>query len=113
MPGATDPPPRPSMIDGRYEVESELGIGGMGIVLLAYDPTLNRNVAVKLLRPELHQGEHAGRAAARLVRAWQERARAWRVDYRETLLVPSIWCVTHPDWSEQTSPRRAATARRS
>ena len=41
------------------------------------------------------------------VRSWRERARAWRVDYRETLLVPSIWCVTHPDWTESARPRRA------
>lgn len=30
-------------------------------------------------------------------RAWRKTARAWRVDYRETLLVPSPWCVHHPD----------------
>jgi hypothetical protein len=38
--------------------------------------------------------------ADRATRAWLERAREWRVDYRETLLVPSVWCVTHPDWRE-------------
>jgi hypothetical protein len=42
------------------------------------------------------------------VRSWLERARTWRVDYRETLLVPSIWCVTHPDWQESARPRPAA-----
>jgi hypothetical protein len=31
-------------------------------------------------------------------RAWAAKARAWRTDHRETLLVPSLWCVTHPDW---------------
>jgi hypothetical protein len=31
-------------------------------------------------------------------RAWRRRARAWRVDHRETLLVASPWCVHHPDW---------------
>ncbi len=30
-------------------------------------------------------------------RAWAERAREWRTGYRETLLIPSRWCVTHPD----------------
>jgi hypothetical protein len=38
-------------------------------------------------------------------RGWLEQAREWRVDYRETLLVPSMWCVTHPDWIEQPPPR--------
>jgi hypothetical protein len=43
----------------------------------------------------------------RAARAWLGRAREWRVDYRETLLVPSVWCVMHPDWSEQGARRRA------
>jgi hypothetical protein len=37
-------------------------------------------------------------ATARETRAWSDRARRWRVGYRETLLVPSPWCVTHPDF---------------
>ena len=43
-------------------------------------------------------------------RSWAEQARAWRTDYRETLLIPSLWCVTHPDWKER---RPAARRRRS
>ena len=39
-------------------------------------------------------------ATDRAVRRWHEHARTWRLDYRETLLVPSVWCVTHPDWRE-------------
>jgi hypothetical protein len=34
-------------------------------------------------------------------RRWAETSRAWRTDYRETLLVPSIWCVMHPEWKER------------
>jgi len=36
-----------------YEVESELASGGMGIVFVAHDPTLDRRVAIKVLRPEM------------------------------------------------------------
>ena len=38
---------------GRYTVEREIGRGGMSIVFLAFDPTLGRQVAIKVLRPEL------------------------------------------------------------
>ncbi len=38
---------------GTYEVKGILGRGGMGIVLKAFDPALNRNVAVKILSASL------------------------------------------------------------
>jgi eukaryotic-like serine/threonine-protein kinase len=34
---------------GRYEIRSKIGAGGMGQVYLAYDPKLNRDVAIKVL----------------------------------------------------------------
>ena len=37
---------------GRYVVLSALGSGGMGVVYAAYDPQLDRKVAVKLLHAE-------------------------------------------------------------
>jgi len=39
----------PSVI-GRYEVDRQLGEGGMGVLYLARDPLLDRHVALKLLR---------------------------------------------------------------
>ena len=36
---------------GRYVVLEEIGAGGMGMVFAAYDPELNRKVALKLMKP--------------------------------------------------------------
>jgi tetratricopeptide (TPR) repeat protein len=52
---------------GRYVVLERLGIGGMGEVLAAYDPELDRKIAVKLLRPG-SDGSRSGAASERLIR---------------------------------------------
>lgn len=44
--------------------------------------------------------------AAPETRVWADLARTWRTDYRETLLVPSVWCVVHPQWREAPPRRR-------
>lgn len=63
--------PEPLRI-GRYQIEARLGEGGMGTVFAAYDPELDRRLAVKLVHPELAQRGglerllREGRALARL-----------------------------------------------
>ena len=54
------PPPPPPVDDpllgqtvGGYLVEETLGKGGMGLVYRARHPVINRNFAIKVLRPEL------------------------------------------------------------
>ena len=40
-------------LEGRYRIERELGEGGMATVYLADDLKHDRNVALKVLKPEL------------------------------------------------------------
>ena len=55
---ASEVPTRGALI-GRYVVLSLLGRGAMGVVVAAYDPQLDRRVALKLLRPQKRQGSTA------------------------------------------------------
>ena len=40
------------LLAGRYKIERKIGSGGMAIVYLAKDLSLDRNVAIKVLRDE-------------------------------------------------------------
>ncbi len=46
---------------GPYTIRAELGHGGMGVVYTAQDPRPKRQVAIKLLTPDLTRDETAKR----------------------------------------------------
>jgi tetratricopeptide (TPR) repeat protein/predicted Ser/Thr protein kinase len=60
---------------GRYVVLSPLGAGAMGEVYAAYDPQLDRRVAVKIVRPGHGDPARRARARTRLLREAQALAR--------------------------------------
>ena len=53
--------PTPRVIDNKYRIEQLLGRGGMGAVYRARDMRLDRQVAVKVVRPELLEDNDARR----------------------------------------------------
>ena len=59
---------------GRYRVLAELGAGGMGTVYEAYDPELNRKLAVKLVRPGSSASLASSEGRVRLMREAQAMA---------------------------------------
>ncbi len=54
---------------GTYEVTGVVGVGGMGVVLKAIDPSLDRVVAVKVMSPRLSHNENARKRFAREAKA--------------------------------------------
>ncbi len=60
---------------GGLTVEGKLGEGGMGVVLAAHDPLLDRRVALKLVHAQVEGDESASQAQLRLLKEAQAMAR--------------------------------------
>ncbi|HET6581840.1 MAG TPA: serine/threonine-protein kinase, partial [Nannocystaceae bacterium] len=90
---------------GRYVVIDRIGEGGMGVVYAAYDPELDRKLALKLL----HQatGDRAEARRTRLVREAQAMA---RLSHRNVIAVHDVGTV---DDHVSAAPNRAAALRSS
>ncbi len=67
----------------RFVVDRIIGQGGMGVVVAAHDPTLDRKVAIKLLRPSAASSA----ARARLVREAQAAA---RVEHENVIAIHEV-----------------------
>jgi tetratricopeptide (TPR) repeat protein len=80
----------PNEVLGRYVVLYRLGTGGMGIVYAAYDPKLDRKVALKLLRRLSSDPDKRQRAQERLL----EEARAMaRLSHANVITVHDVAVV--------------------
>ena len=74
---------------GRYEIRSQLGVGGMGEVYLAHDTKLDRNVALKLLPAGVVEPE-AGANIDRVRRFVQEAKAASALNHPNILTIYEI-----------------------
>ena len=61
----------PGDVVGRYLIASKLGAGGMGVVYAAYDPELDRKLALKLLLSDASGDSLVSEGRARLLREAQ------------------------------------------
>jgi predicted Ser/Thr protein kinase len=94
---------------GRFELETVLGTGGMGVVHAAYDPELERRVAVKVL----HKNADARARLLREARAMAKLSHAnvitvfdvGTADGEDFVAMELIEGGTLGDWIESTKPR--------
>ena len=59
----------------RYLIVELIGKGGMGAVYKAYDPELDRRIAIKVMTAEPQEGETASRPQSRMMREAQALAK--------------------------------------
>ena len=85
---ALEPPPGTRF--DHFVVERTLGRGGMGVVLAARDETLDRVVAIKIVRPQLFRSRPHRDATARLLR--EARAMA-RISHPNVITIHAVGTV--------------------
>jgi len=99
---------------GRFELRERIGKGGLGVVYAAFDPELDREIALKLVRPDRAGTDdrermlREARAMARL--AHPNVVPVYEVGYddgRVFLAMERVpgrsareWLATHPSWRE-------------
>lgn len=83
---------------GAYKIVEFVGRGGMGIVLKAYEPSLDRTVALKLLRPELAADQAA------LTRFEREAKAAAGLRHPNIVTVHAVGCSTGGQDARPTPP---------
>lgn len=69
---------------GKYVITGVLGVGGMGVVLKAHDQTIERDVAIKVLPPELATNERT------LTRFVYEAKSAGKLNHTNTVMIHEI-----------------------
>jgi tetratricopeptide (TPR) repeat protein len=78
---------------GRYVVIDTIGRGAMGVVVSAYDPELDRKVAIKVLRGAADDTASATRGSARLLREAQSLA---KLAHANVVAVYDVGTLTNP-----------------
>ena len=106
MPGPSERTLRPEDEIAHYRIVSPLGKGGMGEVYLAQDRTLERNVALKILPPELVKDEDR-------VRRFGNASSMALASYACSLFIRRLRAVTRRHWPWRGPTALAAPARAS
>lgn len=99
---------------GRYTILERIGVGGMGEVWAAYDPHLDRKIALKLIHSQF-EGTRQDRHRARLLREAQALAKLShphvvtvydvdQIDNRLYIAMEFVEGETVAAWVERTSP---------
>ncbi len=125
-PDLEDPDLLPGAQLGRYHVLQRIGAGGMGVVYAAFDPDLDRKVALKVLHPERLDGDSGSRGHARLIREAKAMAKLAHPNvvavhdvgvFDERVFVAmefiegetlTAWLETRPPWEEVVTCMLAA-----
>lgn len=81
-----NPPSHPELLGrlGRYEIECEIGCGGMGVVFKGFDTELNRPVAIKVL------AQHLARCGAARQRFGRESRAAAAVVHEHVVAIHNV-----------------------